>query len=114
MANKITKCQQDYIANNWEIMSAETIAEDTGLAVTTIKKHIKSLQEAQPATQIVTEDDKKEEKRSRKNTMFMNAIGKNNIALVMTEGGAQMGDDFKQNKKKKNKLNSHIHKPLGD
>ena len=114
MANKITKCQLDYISNNWEKISADTIAEDTGLAVSTVKKHIKTLQESKPETQIVTEEQKEEAKRQRKNTMFMNAIGKNNVALVMTEGGAQMGDDFKTNKKKKKKLNSHIHKPLGE
>ena len=48
-------------------------------------------------------------------TMTRKAFGRNNAktAVVMTEGAAQLGDEFRNANKGKKKPMKHIHKPFG-
>ena len=107
----LNKSQLEYIDKYRGELSAKQIAKDCGTTATLVTQEITRLNKDKP---IVPEVSEKDKIKPRKDTTFMKSIAKNKQSLVMTEGGAQMGDDFHVKKKgKKNKHIGCIHNPLG-
>ena len=107
----LNKSQAEYIEKYRTTLSPKQLAKDCGTTAALVTAELKRLDTDKP---IVPEVKEEKKIKPRKDTRFMQTIAKNKQSLVMTEGGANMGDDFRVSKKKKKKNLSCVHKPLGE
>lgn len=108
-----TKAQIEYIEKHYKELTPKQLAKDTGLTLKVAQEEYQKMSKKDVSVDVVVEE--KDKVKPRKNTAFMQSVGRNDRgSLIMTEGASSMADEHRKTRKGKKKLNSCIHKPLGE